>query len=216
MSLLYCAGCQDSATQASNRVFVCWPCQKFAPSQAEILSHISASHPQDLANINQCMLELSALSSPYGSSTVEPAQHIGGRKVKRKLGRPRKEESVEQKEPEPVRRRFKVETEGTLCLDCDRLFPKQRQFDKHRCSVWQDSHLPMDQALCKHPPGSLATTGRGGDEIPGLDALQKEDEAEEEEWQGSANCRPRSRPRGAEKRKRGRPPKVDQLRRDTL
>ena len=161
------------------------------------------------------MLELSALSPPHGNSTVEPVQHFNGRKVKRKLGRPRKEELIGQKKPEPVRRKFKVEAEGTLCLDCDRLFPKQRQFDKHRCNVWQDSLLLPDQALSKHPADPLATIVRGTEEISGLEAFQKK-EVEEEEWQGNANCKPKGRPRGAEKRKRGRPPKVDQLGGDTV
>ncbi|XP_063860424.1 uncharacterized protein LOC135100855 isoform X2 [Scylla paramamosain] len=206
-------GCQVPATQTCNPVFVCWPCQKFAPSQAEILSHISANHPQDLSNINQCMFELSPLSPPHGNNTVEAVQHVNGRKVQRRLGRPRKEELIDQKEPLPVRRKFKVEVNGTLCLVCDKLFPKQRQFDKHRCSVWQDDQLPQDQSLSKHPASLLTSSEGGAEEISNLEAPQKE-EAEEEEWQRSATCKPRGR--GAEKRKRGRPPKVDQLRGETV
>ncbi|MPC14285.1 Zinc finger protein ZFAT [Portunus trituberculatus] len=205
-------GCQVPATQTCNTVFVCWPCQKFAPSQAEILSHISANHPQDLSNINHCMFELSPLSPPHGNNTAEAVRHVNGRKVQRKLGRPRKEELIGQQEPQPIRRKFKVEANGTLCLDCDKLFPKQRQFDKHRCSVWQDDQVLQDQLLSKHPASPLTSAEGGAEEISNADALQK-DEAEEEEWQRSGTCKPRGRV--AEKRKRGRPPKVDQFRGET-
>lgn len=159
------------------------------------------------------MFELSPLSSPYGNNTAEAVQHVNRRKVQRKLGRPRKEELIKEQGPQQIIRKFKVEVNGTLCLDCDKYFLKQRQFDKHRCSVWQDDQLPQDQSLFKHPASPLTSAEGGAEEISNVEPLQKE-EPEEEEWQRSGTSKPRGR--GTEKRKRGRPPKVDQLRGETV
>lgn len=139
--------------------------------------------------------------------------------VKRKLGRPKKKDTIATVEP-TKETRFKIEENNIVCIDCRKSFSKQRQFDKHRCCMWQNSLEEWSHASVE----SFAVSQVSEDKMkePILKSnyndisfdfhqenLLKEDV--EEEWRGSKCYRAKVKSKLGEggKRKRGRPPKVD-------
>lgn len=263
------AGYQGSTAVQGSQVFVCRHCKKFALSQVEVLNHVSTCHPEDLDNINQCVLEFSALpsscsetndilndtdqifhngitlnmeSASQGSSNCLVVEGCGNsqtiqeegceklsvhkRTIRRKLGRPRKEDMVitedQNREPKQVKR-FKMEGHNIACLDCRKIFLKQRQFDKHRCHMWQ---LSLEQLRCAHVH-SLVFPQISDEKMQECFSVEDSnrdinfelhqenlfEEEIEEEWKGSRIYRTKvkAKPSAGERRKRGRPPKVDTL-----
>lgn len=266
---LVAGGYQGSSSSQSSQVFVCRHCKKFALSQVEVLNHVSTCHPEDLDNVNQCVLEFSALPSSYsetsdilndtdqifrngvtlnmetasrGSSNSLVAEGCGSsqtvqeegcdklemhkRTIRRKLGRPRKQDMVntedQNKEPKE-NKRFKMEGHNIVCLDCRKIFLKQRQFDKHRCRMWQ---LSLEQLSCAQvnshivpqiSEGKMQECFSVGEsnrdmnfDLPHENLFEGE---LEEEWKGNRiyTAKVKIKHSEGERRKRGRPPKVDTL-----
>ncbi|XP_045621048.1 uncharacterized protein [Procambarus clarkii] len=144
---------------------------------------------------------------------------------KRKLGRPRKKDMLSTQEHNieaTKENRFKIEGNGIVCLDCRKTFLKQRQFDKHRCCMWQTSleqlsHTSVERFAVPPPSQGKMKEPILGDSYDdrNFDLHQGNvvEEDMEEEWKGYKyyTTKIKSKPSEGGKRKRGRPPKVDAL-----
>ncbi|XP_042221917.1 uncharacterized protein LOC121866348 isoform X2 [Homarus americanus] len=148
------------------------------------------------------------------------------RTVKRKLGRPRKEDMISNPEKNmelTKEKNFKFENNKFMCIDCNKTFIKQRQFDKHKCCMWQFSleqlsHTDMESfAIPLLSQGKVQEAFASGDSHKDTNFKLHQDIVPEEdlgeEWKGSKYYKAKTKPKpsGGERRKRGRPPKVDSL-----
>ena len=140
-------------------------------------------------------------------------------KAKRKVGRPRKEDRVNSDDQDKISvetRSFVKEGDHFVCTNCQKCFPKHRQFDKHKCQMWKENHL----SFVGENLNSVSAGNEGSEEyLPHhnkakgvFKSLFKEEECEEE-WKANRRYKPKVKIKGRarERRKRGRPPKLDSL-----
>ncbi|XP_068222447.1 uncharacterized protein [Palaemon carinicauda] len=256
---LIAGGSRGSANGQNSRIYVCHHCKKFASSQLEILNHILHTHPEDLVDVNRCIVEFSSLSNSESDANAADASQVllsngsatvgklsseelndkcilemgescpdqedllrkcePKRMTKKKVGRPRKEDqSNVDKEHNMHRggvRSFTKDGDNIVCMNCQRSFPKHRQFDKHKCHIWKEN-LQISERNGKL---SLPDAEGGTEEYFPFDENGEHFSSSfseydlGEEWKASKQYKPKVKlkSRDVESRKRGRPPKVDVL-----
>ncbi|KAK7076111.1 hypothetical protein SK128_008260, partial [Halocaridina rubra] len=128
---------------------------------------------------------------------------------KKKLGRPRKGDKVEVGDV-TEERNFIKEGNGIICTNCQKFFLKHRQYDKHRCSIWKESfHITCrDNFTNMGTSGSLVFNPHQDEQDFTFNFTK---DSSEDEWKVSKRYKPKVnvKPRGIDRRKRGRPSKVE-------
>ncbi|XP_066941657.1 uncharacterized protein [Macrobrachium rosenbergii] len=139
------------------------------------------------------------------------------RVTRKKVGRPRKEDRLAVDEDCSFRsgeaRSFTKDGDNIICMNCQKSFPKHRQFDKHKCHIWKENLHTAEVNDKLSLPGVEGGTGEYcifDENLENFSSSFLEYDLGEE-WKASKRYKPKVKikSRDVERIKRGRPPKVD-------